>query len=62
VFFFVVFACSRDSYAIDDTEEKYVKNDKQLNKGIRGTGKVGTSSVQIANFTFVFGSNPATGA
>jgi len=59
VFFLVVFACSRDSYVDKDIEAKGVKNDKQPNGASRGTG--GTSSVKIANFTFVFGSNPATG-
>jgi hypothetical protein len=59
VFFLVVFACSRDSYVDKDTEAKGVKNYKQPNGASRGTG--GTSSVKIANFTFVFGSNPATG-
>jgi hypothetical protein len=62
VFFLVVFACSRDSYVDKDTDAKGVKNDKQPKwyGASRGTG--GTSSVKIANFTFVFGSNPATGA
>lgn len=67
VFFLVLFACGRDSYVrstvkgesgfdFDDQGEKI-----QGKKQARGQNSE-ISKVQIANFTFVFGSNPATGA
>lgn len=61
VFFLILFACSRDSYVLKSDENKGERNITSVKSGAaRGDGNVTT--VKIANFTFVFGSNPATGA
>ena len=64
VFFLVLFACCRDSYV----NRKFVgdKNTRSDDQGSvernRGDENTKTSSVEIANFTLVFGSNPVSGA
>ena len=60
VFFLVLFACSRDSYVKqnDFGEKAKEENSNTKSRGAKG----GVSSVKIANFTYVFGSDPASGA
>lgn len=63
VFFLVLFACSRDSYVLKSEDSKGSKNPAPSANLVAGRGIDGASSkIEIANFTFVFGSNPATGA
>ena len=64
VFFLVLFACCRDSYV-----EKQIVGEQGMDVDEEGVivkraarGQADISKVSIANFTFVFGSNPATGA
>jgi len=63
VFFLVLFACSRDSYVLKSEDSKGKKNLAPSANLVAARGVEGASSkIEIANFTFVFGSNPATGA
>jgi hypothetical protein len=67
VFFLALFACGRDSYVSKQVQGEQgfdideVGNEIKKNQQTRGDGAA-ASSVKIQNFTFVFGSNPATGA
>ena len=63
VFFLILFACSRDSYVLKSDRNMGERNTTSIKSGAAARGEnSNVTTVKIANFTFVFGSNPATGA
>lgn len=59
-FFLVLFACCRDSYV--DKELEGEQATAENSKAFAARGGSDLSQVKVANFTLMFGSNPATGA